>query len=229
MKDWFYISAIILLIGFLIVRSCEYEKRLENKQTSLERVASFKAERDSFWSKVDRRATDSVIIDRREVSEEAIKQAVDSELGEVEQFIEAQIGSGVSDIKAAYDSDNDTIHDQNCIPVDTVQKYFVRVPEKASFKDEWLTIESTVLRDSLRFDSISMRNRIDATLSVNERIFREDERRLKLNSYSPYSTIDHVNNIEVRRERSKVGNILTSRGAFFVYGVAGGLALENIR
>lgn len=227
MRDTLYTVVIVLLVGAFIWRSCENERQMEAMKQGMKDVRSFTEKRDSFFGEhVNATATDSVIVERTEVPMDDIKAIVDERFDRVEQFIEAEVSSDIEKT-VSYESGDTSFNDSNYIHVDSVQKYFVRVPRSAEYKDDWAYLRATAGRDSMSFDSIHVRNRIDATLGVKDRLFREDKRELKIKSYSPYSTIDYSNQIEVKRERSKVGNILLSRGAFFVYGIAGGMVLKE--
>lgn len=92
------------------------------------------------------------------------------------------------------------------IPIDSVRKYFLQVPMDLVHNEDWFQFYGTIDRDHFMIDSLSFINKFDVTIGTKKSdkflsFMRKKEYTVELISYSPYSSVNYVNNIVVEDEK----------------------------
>lgn len=116
------------------------------------------------------------------------------------------------------------------VPIDTVKKYFIQIPKKVSFKDQWMSLNATV--DTVfQMDSMKFMNKFDVTIGYKKpdkpfKFLRKKEPVVELISYSPYTSVNYVNNITVEDKKS---SIFLSPVATAIYGIGIGFGIGKLK
>ena len=112
---------------------------------------------------------------------------------------------------------------------DSVAKYFVAKGTKSSDSTLWYEINLT-LGDSLKIDSLIMREKIDAILAYKRpKWWKAKEPIVRIQSYNPYTKIGNVNNLVVEDEKSKFVKVLTSKPIIAALAAALGYSVGRIQ
>lgn len=112
------------------------------------------------------------------------------------------------------------VPDTNCVPIDTLNKYYTQLPKGVEFKDEWISFNATVGKKLFTLDSMKVINKFDVT--IGERVvgkkflvFNKKEAVVDLKSYNPYTGIPYLNNIVVEKKETKpLTKLLAYAGIF---------------
>lgn len=126
---------------------------------------------------------------------------------------------------------NDVLNDYtDCVPVDSVKKYFTQIPKGVNYNDTWFSFNGFIDSLGLNIDSLSMINKFDVTIGYKKpdkplKFLRKKQPVVELISYNPYTSVNYVNNIII--EDSK-GSIFVSKPAFLIYGLTAGYLFEKL-
>ena len=235
MKIDFKWSLVIAAFLLLLVQRCHYKSELSNKVSEYEEMSSFYASRDSAnLNKLKLKASDSIKMSQRIVEYESLNESLKNELEGYKgaSFVESSLTSGVTGLTLPF---RDTIYidslrlvSSGCEYADSLIKAFQNKKNFFNFKDEWLTIDGVSSYESISFDSIVFKNEIDVILgNKREKWYKSRAPVVELKSYSPYSNIVYMNNLVVEDKRTVYQKALTSKSAWFLYGILGGFVLNS--
>ena len=207
-----YLIIIAALIGLFVFRECEHKAEKDQLKDSIVSVKDFmEKELDSYFAGKDIEVQDSVVAHQNLVS------SIDEVLAD----------------KYIHDTTYLASNTDEFIHRDTVREYFIPKGTKASHEDLWYDIDIT-LNDSLQIDSLKVRDKIDAVLAWRKpdksfKWLRKREPIVTVQSYNPYTTIGHVNNLVVKDEKSKFVKVLTSKPMMFLYGVGAAFTYQGFK
>lgn len=232
------IVALLLFFGWR-----EYGHYVEKKaiEDSYEAVISYKdGERNQLKNSLDLEVADKVIMKQNIMSEKVAKEQLKEELEgykDLTAYMKSEVVTSIKNLEAKYDKaerdqfDGIDIKDGEYIHKNDVDKNFVRVPTTFGHKDDWMYFAGTINKHSTILDSLYLINKFDATIGSkkSEKSFswlRKKEPTVELKSYNPYTEVTYVNNVVINDDKGKIGNILLSKPAMFVYGVLTGVAIN---
>jgi hypothetical protein len=161
---------------------------------------------------------------------DALKDEFGNDLRNINAILKAELHSMISGnlgylLDTMYLSADTSLY----IHRDSVLKHFVPKNSTASHSELWYDIDVT-LADSLRIDSLKVRDKIDVILAYKRpKWWKAKEPIVRVQSYNPYTTIGSVNNLVVKDERSKFVKVLTSKPMMFLYGGLTGYTVGRLQ
>lgn len=236
------ILQIVLIVIIILFGYREYQNYVVKKEIaeSYNSVIDFKeAEKGQLKNSLDLQVADNFIMKQNVISEQVAKEQFKKELEgykDITTYMKSEVMTSIKNLEAKYESNTNNQFDgidmkDDYIHKDIVDKNFLRIPESFEYKDEWTTINGTVLKKSTLIDSIGVFNKFDAIIGSkkSEKSFswlRKREPVLELKSYNPNTQINYVNNITVDNKKGKVGSVLLSPFAMVAYGFIAATALN---
>lgn len=229
-----WLLLVIAVIGISLLRECQHNAKESALEETIASIQSFmETEKESFTAQLEVEVQARKDMEQRFVSTiddlEEIKKQYQG-LKDISSIIKAELHTKIKgNIEYKHDTTWLTNYPDSLIPIDSVKRHFVPKGTTAEKHDIWYDISLT-LDDSLRIDSLLVREKIDAVLGwkkPDDKKFKFLRKRVpvvSIQSYNPYSNIGYVNNLVVKDEKSKFVKVLTSKPMMFLYGV-GSLAL----
>lgn len=241
MKKVEYILFGVALIAVYVLTAYSSNKKIESVSDSYKSVIAFNNAEKRQLIKADSLKAHYIIkMSQNQVSYKDAIEEFSKELNgfkRAQSLVKSEILTKIEGIEVSYDSsggkfDGISIIDSNYIHRDTIDKYFVRVPQNASFSDKWLSFDATIGHD-FKLDSLSTINKFDIIIGYKNQekplsFLRKKEPVVEMKSYSPYSSVHYINNVTFKDDRSGAGKLLTSRAAFFGYGFISSTVLNKL-
>jgi len=235
-----------LVVVFCIIlgwRECSHAEDKRIQEESYGAVIAFKdGERNQIKKSLDLKVQDSFSMAQNimtnEIALEQLKRELDG-YKSITAYLKSEVTTTLRSLEAKYDTngvdefDGAVFHDGNYLHKDYVSKNYIRVPRGFKYNDEWTKFSGTIRKGSTMMDSLSIFNKFDATIgyvkpdTMKWKWFKKPIPVVELNSYNPYTKINYVNNVVVKKDKTDVGNILLSKPAMFIYGLIGGKVLLN--
>lgn len=226
----------VVLIALLVIGATFSINKMSEVSSDFDSVKNFmEQEKDQLIQTNGLMVQEIKTINQNLVSsDERIKELSKelSEYKEISSFTKAELLSEIKDITIEFEPDGTLViphyvPDTNCVPIDSVNKYYIQTPKKVRFSDQWVTFGATVNKNSLTLDSLSMINKFDIT--IGERVtgkkllvFNKKEPVVDLKSYNPYTKVASLNNITVETKKAKpITKVLTAAGLIGIGFVAG--------
>lgn len=163
-------------------------------------------------------------------SDEEIKK-LSKELSEYKVILshtKAEIVSELKNIDIPYIVVDNPIYlsDTGCTSNKIVKEFFIQVPSKVNYSDQWTSFNGTLGKDKFTLDSLSMINKFDITIGEKKvgkklLVFNKYEPVVEMKSYNPYSSVPYMNNLTVEKKRNNFG------GKTIGYAVAFGLGFAT--
>lgn len=243
-KIWTIVIAILLALVFGW-REYSHYTDIQDMADSYKATVNFhKGEAAQFKNSLDLKVADEFIMKQNIVSSEIANEQLKDEIKgfkNINSYMKMEVLEVIKNLEIKYSEANIKnpfegiiLKDDEYLHKDDVAENFLRLPK--TFKEEsdsgWFYIAGVINKESLTIDSLSMFNKFDATIGLkkSEKKFswlRKKEPVVSLKSYNPYTKIVYVNNVVVDNDKGKVGNILFSKPAMFLYGFVGGMAYSN--
>ena len=229
----------LLIIGafsvLLLLRECHHSSEIAGKQSDYENLSSFSNKRDSAnLSKINSKVADSIKMSQSIVEYESLSNDLKEELKGYKEgsLTEARVITKVKDviirITDTIEIDQSRLEENNCEYADSLLKELKKKNKLFNFKDDWLNIAGNYTYNKVLFDSITFKNEFDVILGYKkEKWYSKRDPVVELKSYNPYSKITYVNNITVKDDKTPYQKIFTSKPAYLIYGILGGLYLHN--
>lgn len=220
---------IIALIGAFIFRECKHSRDISSMEDSEKALSSFlEKELESSFSDMKNAIAYSVY----EMNQNVVKSIDDVKsvkaqyptLSDSRSIVKTEsifkISGSIPIIPPIKSIAGKT---DTCISMSFVDSNFIEKGSKASFSSEWYNISITI-EDSLKIDSLSVREKIDAVMSwkKSDKAFsflRKKTPVLSVYSYNPNTGVTFVNNLVVEDKQNVSGKLLLSKPAIFMYGV----------
>lgn len=221
-----YILNIILLI-LLVVGSTFFITKLKVQASDYDSMANFmEGEKEELINSNNLVVSEMKTINQNIVSsDEKIKELSEelSDYKKISSYTKAELLTEIKGINITYTPNTETdyvyIPDTNCVPIDSLNKYYAQMPKKVEYKDDWMKFNATAGINSFTLDSMSMINKFDVVIGekvTGKRflIFNKKEPTVDLRSYNPYTGIPYLNNITVAENRNTSGKVLSYIGVF---------------
>jgi len=237
MNKYLTIGLIVVFAVILSWRECGHAAEKKAQKESYNAVIDFKdGEKAQLKNSLDLKVADNLIMKQNIMSESVAKEQLKEELKgykDLTAYMKSEVITSIKNLEAQYEKidkdpfDGIKIIDGEYIHKDDVDKNFMRTPKTFSYIDDWMAFSGTVNKKSTMLDSLYLLNKFDATIGSkkSEKSFswlRKKEPTVELKSYNPHTKIVYVNNVVVDNDKGKVGNILFSKPAMFLYGFIGG-------
>lgn len=228
-KRMSYILNIVLLI-ILLIGSTFFITKLKIQSSDYDSIVNYmENEKNQIMNSNDLVVQEMKTINQNLVSSDEKIKELSSELSEykkINSYTKAELLTEIRGINVEYTLPEPSteyvyVPDTNCVPIDTLNKYYTQVPKKVSYNDEWMSFNGTVGLSKFSIDSLSLLNKFDIT--IGERVvgkkllvFNKREAVVDLKSYNPYTGIPFLNNITVEPKKSKLlPKALSYAGIFF--------------
>ena len=241
LNKWIIIGLVAVFSAILLQRECSHAADKKAQEESYEAVITFKdGERNQMKKSLDLAIADREVMQQNVMSNKVALEQLGKELEgykKVNAYLKSEVTTKLTNLEAKYeDLDRDpfdgiTLQDGKYIHMDDVNKNFLRVPKQFSYEDdEWIQFYGTVKREKTVMDSLKVFNKFDATIgymkpdTMKWKWLKKPVPVVELKSYNPYTKINYVNNVVVDNDKGKVGNILLSKPAMFLYGFVAGRA-----
>ena len=228
LKNIVSISGIVgcVVLSLLLFQTCENNSDLKRDLDSTKNFLD--VEKDQRISRDSIHAQEMYEMEQNLMSEISARKLLEEEFKrfkEIQSHVRAELITRVDAMFIPYDPDsNNIINDYaDCVPMDTVRKYFIQASKEVNYGDTWFAFSAIVDSLGLTIDSMSMINKFDVTIGWKKpdkpfKFLRKKQPVVELISYNPYTKINYVNNITVEGKQGGIlGNIL-SAGAGFAAG-----------
>ena len=229
---------ILCLVGVLwlsgcLVTECNHNAELREE---VEAVNNFWEGEESQWISRDSiQAQDIVEMKQNLMSETSARIILEEEFERfksIQSHTRAELITRIDTLLIPYEV-LDTVIINNyvdVIPVDTVNKYFIQIPRKSKFEDEWMKLYTTI-DTALMIDSAYFINKFDVTIGYKKpdkrfKFLRRKEPVVELTSYSPYTKVNYVNNVTVKGKPSSGGQKILIFAGGAVAGFVGGVLIK---
>jgi len=242
MNKYLTIGLIAVFVIILSWRECSHAADKKAQEESYEAVITFNdIEKGQLKNSLDLKVADSVIMAQNIMSEKVAKEQLKEELEgykSITAYMKSEVITSIKSLEAKYtDLSKDqfediTIKDGVYIHKDDVDRNFIRIPKTFTYSDEWMSLNGTVNKESTLIDSLGIFNKFDAIIGYKnqDKSFSWARKKVpvvELKSYNPNTSINYVNNVVVNNDKGKVGSILLSKPAMFIYGIACGKVFLN--
>lgn len=222
-----YILNIVLLI-LIVIGSTFFMSKLNSSEENYNSIVRYmENEKDQLIQSNDLVVAEMKTINQNIISsDDKIKELSDelSDYKKINSYTKAELLTEIRGIEINYTAptpgvDYVYVPDTNCVPIDSLNKYYAQMPKKVEYKDDWMKFNATAGINSFTLDSMSMINKFDVV--IGERvtgkrflIFNKKEPTVDLRSYNPYTGIPYLNNITVAENGKTSGKILSYLGVF---------------
>ncbi|PHS05099.1 MAG: hypothetical protein COA88_12825 [Kordia sp.] len=234
---------IISFLSMITVQRCSNDNALVDQQVSFNALMEFKdAELKQTIRSEGLKAQESLELRQNIVSDKIAREYMVQQFRDyqrVQSLVKAELLTEIRNLKIEYGIPNTVFSefegismvDSQYIHKDTVSMYFLRIPKRFNWEDQWMSISGTIDKNFI-LDSLKMVNKFDVTLGYKKpdksfKWLRKSEPVLEFNSYNPYSTVPYINNLVVKKEKKGLARLATSRGACIVYAIALGITLNK--
>lgn len=218
-----------IVLSLFLFQECEHNSDLKR---DLESTNNFwETEKEQWISRDSIKTHDIAEMEQNLMSEISARKLLEEEFKrfkEIQSHVRSELITRIDTMFIPYDPDsNNIINDYtDCIPIDTVRKYFLQTPKGVGYNDTWFAFSGTVDSIGLTIDSLSMINKFDVTIGWKKpdkpfKFLRKKQPVVELISYNPYTKVNYVNNIVVDKKES----IFNSKLAYAIYGTAAGIVI----
>lgn len=227
-KKTSYILNIVLLI-ILLVGSTFFISKLSVQSNDYDAIVNYmENEKGQLISSNELLVQEIKTVNQNIVSsDEKIKELSEDlkEYKKINSYTKAELLTEIKGISVGYipvqgETEYVYVPDTNCVPIDTLNKYYTQLPKGVEYKDDWISFNATAGKKLFTLDSMSIINKFDVT--IGERVvgkkflvFNKKEAVVDLKSYNPYTGVPYLNNIVVETKKTKpLTKLLTYAGIF---------------
>lgn len=218
----FCFVGIAVLLMFLL-KECEHNKELEDEVNTVN--AFLDIEKQSSFDRDSIHAHDIKEMEQNLLTETSARILLEEEFQrfkKIQSHTRFESTSGIREVLVPFEVHDTVIQIVNnyvdAIPVDTVKKYFIQIPKIAKLDtSDWFQLYTTI-DTALTIDSLFFINKFDVTIGYKKpdkpfKFLRKKVPTVELISYSPYTTLNYVNNITVKgKPGTPIEEILSAAG-----------------
>lgn len=233
---------IVLLFVLLFVMTLNLLdtcSRNNNTVNDVKAVNSFnEKEDDQVVKDTNLKVEDIELMKQNLMSEKAANELLKKEIESykrIKSYVKAELVSAINNLRIDFSGAGEenipstSLATDSTINLDTVNKYFVRVPKVFRHSDkQWFSLSGSVDKKGILFDTIQFINKFDVTIGYKKgkRFYNKSEPVVELKSYNPYTSVPYVNNIVVQQNKAPW---YYSRVAMLFYGFGAGYGISTIK
>ena len=198
LKERITIVGLIVVILFLVWKSCEQNAQLSNFENQM---SKFDIGEQKFKKIID--ADSNLILEQQQIILTQ-KQALNNNLIEINRLkkIQSQVKI-VSKVKidSVFIPFHDTLYIDTSNNKNNALNSFIRVPKTFSMNNEFYSFDGTILKKGLILDSVRFDNQMTLTFGFKSvGLFKKPEPVLDIMYKNPYIQTSSLNNIVIKNE-----------------------------
>lgn len=206
------IAGLCVLLSCLLLSECQKSSDLERDAEAMQ--AFYENEKNQIISRDSIEAQQLIDMKQNLMSEIAAREILEEEFErfkEIQSHVRFESVTRVDTLRIPYmvPGVNILADYTDYIPVDSVKKHFVQVPQDLVYNDDWFKFHGTVDQDHFMIDSMNFVNKFDVTIGTKKSdkplaFLRKKEYVVELVSYNPYTSVNYVNNIIVDQDKKEI-------------------------